>query len=189
MAFALKRGEITPAEYLRLEKDANEKSEYIDGQIVAMAGATPRHNRIAGNLYTSFDTRLADEGGCAPFNSDQRVRVVDHGPYLYPDLTIACDPSFDPEECLLNPSVVVEVLSESTERRDRVEKWLHYQHIDTLRAYVLVAQSQILVEVFERISPGADWIYRSVDDPNGSLRLDSLALHIPLTEIYRRVAF
>jgi Uma2 family endonuclease len=191
MAFAWSRESeiVVPEEYLRRERDASTKSEFLDGRILAMAGASPRHNRIAGNVYTALDNALIDSETCEPFNSDQKVRLHDEGPFFYPDVSLACEPVFDGADCLRNPALIVEVLSKSTEQTDRVTKWLYYQRLPSLRCYVLVSQDWALVEVFERLSENSDWIYRSFSDVETEIPLTSLGLTLPLSQIYRRISF
>jgi len=194
MAYALQLDKntierVSPEEYLRREREAFEKSEYFEGQIVAMAGARPDHNKITTDLTVLLSNRLRPSG-CEVYNSDQRIRLTGKRAYFYPDVSVVCgDESLDEDDCLLNPTAIFEVLSTTTEQRDRVSKWLHYQQLPSLCAYVLVSQEQVLVEAFERQSPEADWVYRSYTQLEETLSLQSLKLTIPLAEIYRRLRF
>lgn len=155
---------ITPEEYLERERLAETKSEYYNGVIVAMAGASPEHVRITGNVYAGFHVQLAGTS-CEPFMSDMRVRVPACNRYFYPDVSVACGGSeFEVRSgvrSLLNPRLVVEVLSESTEKTDRGDKFVCYQTLDSLQTYILIAQDKPQVEVFTR-QPDYTWVYRLI---------------------------
>lgn len=175
----------TPEEYLALERHAEFKSEYIDGRIVAMSGAQRAHVLIVGNLTLELGTRLL-ETPCEVYPADMKVRIVPSNRYVYPDLSVSCEPRFDDDhtDVLLNPVLVIEVLSSSTEKYDRGEKFLHYRRIESLREYVLVSQKEARVERYVR--EGDFWRATSVDGPDGSLVLASLELEIPLRRIYAK---
>ena len=175
----------TPEEYLALERNAEFKSEYIDGRIIAMTGAQRPHVTIVHNLDRELGNRLLDSG-CEVYPTDMRVKISPSGRYVYPDLSVSCDPQFEDSEVdtLLTPLVIVEVLSESTERYDRGEKFHHYRKIESLREYVLVSQETHRVESYTR--EGEFWRYSSVDDLDGVLVLGSLGLEIPLRRIYAK---
>ncbi len=185
---ALKVPRITPEEYLEREKEATEKSEFISGEILAMAGAKPRHNRLAGQAYVSIANALNDSETCEPFNSDQKVRIFEAGPFFYPDISVACEPIFDSDDCLRNPVVIVEVLSSSTASYDRGEKFSHYRQLPSLREYVLVSQSLPLVEHYSRQSEST-WVFTVHSGLDAIISLPSLSLTLPLREIYRRISF
>jgi Uma2 family endonuclease len=156
---------FTVAEYLALEAVAERKHEYIGGDIVAMAGAEPEHNLIAGTILGALTSALADRP-CRVFPSDQRVLVEAVGEYFYPDVVVTClEPIYvEPKpRSLANPQVIVEVLSESTERKDRGEKWLAYQALPTLTDYVMVASTQRRIEHYHR-SPDGSWTLRVLQD-------------------------
>jgi Uma2 family endonuclease len=176
----------TPEEYLALERHAEFKSEYIDGRIVAMAGARRPHVVIGINLAREFSTRMLD-GPCDVFSSDMKVKIEASGRYVYPDLSVACDPRFEDgvTDVLLNPLLIVEVLSDSTESYDRGEKFFHYRRLESLREYVLVSQKTCLVERYVR--EGDFWQSSTVDDPEAALVLTSLDIEIPLARIYAKV--
>src|SRR5579883_412044 len=144
---------ITPEAYLERERVAARKSEYYDGIIVAMAGASPDHDRIAVNLLRHLGNQL--EGTpCEPFSSDMRVRVPAYNRYFYPDVSVACgEAQFEAlsgVRSLLNPRLIVEVLSASTEKNDREEKYDCYRSLDSLAVYLLIAQDRPRVEIFTR---------------------------------------
>jgi Uma2 family endonuclease len=177
----------TPEEYLALERNAEFKSEYLDGRIVAMTGATIEHATITGNVHGELRTRLRG-GPCRAFVSDMRVQVGGGRRYTYPDVTAVCgeprlmDATLD---TLMNPVLIVEVLSPSTEAYDRGEKFQHYRAIDTLREYVLIAQDRVLVERYVR--SGEFWTLSAITDLDASLELTSVGCTIPLREIYENV--
>ncbi len=131
---------LTPKEYIALERKATLKSEYLSGEIVAMSGASVAHNLITMNTATGLYNRLT-ERGCGVFASDMRVGIGAGTSYFYPDITVVCDkPRFEDNEfdTLINPIVVIEVLSQSTEAYDKGEKFRHYQQLASLQEYVLI---------------------------------------------------
>ncbi len=182
---------ITPEEYLKLEHNAETKSEYYDGVIVAMSGASPEHDRVAVNLLRHFGNQL--EGtACEPFSSDMRVFVPACNTYFYPDVSVACGgsqfQSVDGVRSLTNPRLIVEVLSDSTETRDRNRKFRCYQTLESVQTYVLIAQDRLQVEVFSRL-PGNRWEYVLNEDMEAALDLPSIGCRLRLAEIYARVEF
>ena len=177
----------TPEEYLALERNAEFKSEYLDGRIVAMTGATAGHNRITGAVYAELRSRLRGKP-CDIFIGDMRVQVGAGRRYTYPDVVAVCgQPQFldGTLDTLVNPALIVEVLSPSTEAYDRGEKFLHYRTIESLQEYVLVAQDRVLVERFVRA--GEFWTLSALTDLDASLELTSVGCEIPLLEIYENV--
>lgn len=139
-------------EYLAWDRAAEHKSEYVNGKIISMVGASRRHNLIAGNVSSELRPRLR-ERPCEAYVSDMRVRVGQTGMYIYPDIMALCEePRFEDADVdtLLNPAVIVEVLSQSTEAYDRGEKFAHYRKLEYLREYVLVAQDKVRVEHYAR---------------------------------------
>jgi Uma2 family endonuclease len=177
----------TPDEYLALERHAEFKSEYLDGRIVAMTGATAVHNRITGAVYAGLRSRLRGRA-CDTFISDMRVQIGGGRRYTYPDVVAVCGESLFMDgtlDTLTNPVLIVEVLSPSTEAYDRGEKFLHYRAIESLQEYVLVAQDRVLVERFVR--SGEFWTLSTVTDLDASLELASVECAIPLREVYENV--
>jgi Uma2 family endonuclease len=189
MASAALKARYTPEEYLAIERKAGFKSEYLDGYITSMSGASRQHNRIAGNVYRKISDQLADRP-CEAFISDLRLCVGPTGLYTYPDVMVVCgEPEFlDGEvDTLLNPTLIVEVLSPSTELYDRGAKFGHYRRLASLKEYVLIAQNQVLVERFVR--QGDDWLLSTQNQFTDSLRLASIDCYLTLREIYSRVDF
>ena len=143
---------ITPEEYLVTERTAEFKSEYRNGQIIAMPGASRQHNLITVNISSGLHAQLL-ERICEVYTNDMRVKVSDSGLYTYPDVVVVCDePRFEDNhfDTLLNPTVIVEVLSPSTESYDRHGKFLSYQTLESLQEYILVSQNKVCVEQYVR---------------------------------------
>ena len=179
----------TPEEYLALERHAEFKSEYIDGRIVAMTGASAAHNLVAGSVYAELRARFRGRP-CRAFISDMRVQVGGGRRYTYPDVVAICgEPVFldGALDTLQNPSLIVEVLSPTTEAYDRGEKFQHYRGIESLQEYVLVAQDRPLVERFVR--HGEFWQLLAVSGLDAALELTSVVCTIPLREICENVEF
>lgn len=180
---------VTPAEYLALERRAREKSEYVNGRIYAMSGASRLHSLIVVNILRVVSTQLLGRP-CEAHGNDMRVKVQHTGMYTYPDVVALCEePRLEDGEfdTLLNPSVIVEVLSPSTESYDRGEKFAHYRRLESLREYVLVAQVTRRVEHFRR--EGDSWVLTEISEPDGELRLSSIGCVLKLTDIYNRIEF
>jgi Uma2 family endonuclease len=177
----------TPAEYLARERVAETKSEYRHGEIVAMTGVSRAHNLIAGNLFRHLSQQLLS-GGCETYMSDVRVRVSKTGLYTYPDLAISCEPiqfEDDHVDTLLNPVVVIEVLSPSTEAYDRGEKFAHYRRLDSLQEYLLVSQDTMRVERYVR--QGEQWVLSEVSAADDVLEIGAIGCSVRLGDVYHRV--
>ena len=181
---------LTPQEYLERERHAETKSEYHSGVLVAMAGASPEHNAITSNIHGELYAQLRGKD-CRPFVSDLRVHVPVCDKYYYPDIVVACEePRYEAlagVRSLLNPTLVVEVLSDSTLATDKGEKWLCYQTLDSLRTYVLVSHQSPVVEVYRRY--GKEWIYTAVVGMESAVTLESIGCELRLADIYARVPF
>lgn len=188
---ALPKRFFTQEEYAELESRAAYKSQYVAGEIYAMAGSEPENVEIADNL-TGIFRRLFQGRPCRSFSSDLRVRAKAGELWTYPDLTIVCgEPKFDATSrprSLLNPQVIFEVLSPSTEAFDRGEKFSRYQLIESLADYVLVSTDKIRIGHFTRQNQGG-WSFREYNAPEEVLPLASVQCEIPLAEIYERVTF
>jgi Uma2 family endonuclease len=182
---------LTPAEYLVRERRAEFKSEYFHGETFAMAGASREHNLIVGNLVREVGNGLKGRT-CEVYPSDMRVKVAASGLYTYPDVTVVCGPpEFEDEQAdtLLNPTVLFEVLSESTEAYDRGAKSAQYRRLASLQEYVLVAQDRPQVERYVRQPQGGGWMLREVTQLDQVLALDAISIQIPLAEIYRQITW
>ena len=154
------RKALTAAEYLAWERDQPTKHEFFHGEVFAMAGASPRHNRLCTKIGRALDERLSPRG-CHTLSSDQRVALDGGERYVYPDLTIVCGSlNIVQDDVLTNPAIIVEVLSRSTEQNDRGAKWESYQQLPSLTDYVLVPQWRERLEHFQRDERGG-WHYRA----------------------------
>ena len=174
----------TPEEYLALERHAEFRSEYIDGRIIAMSpGAKRPHNLIVTAVSYELQGHLRG-GPCEVYTSTQRVKVSASADYFYPDIVVSCDPQFEGggNDNLLTPVLIVEVLSESTQRYDREKKFSRYKRIESLREYVLISQDEALVEHYVR--QGDLWPRNLVTGLDASLVLTSVGLEIPLGRVY-----
>jgi Uma2 family endonuclease len=179
----------TPEEYLALERAAEYRSEYLDGEIFAMSGASEAHNTIAMNIVRHLGNQFEGRP-CRVFASDMRVRVTPGRMYTYPDVVAVCGPrqfAEDQRDTLLNPTVVFEVLSPSTEAYDRGAKLAHYWRLASLTDYVLVAQDRMRVEHFARQGDG--WFVTAAESPDETLRLAALDAELVLRAIYTNVEF
>lgn len=181
---------MTPEEYLALEQESESKHEYLNGEIYAMTGASRQHNIITLNVGTSL--RIQARGKpCQVYPSDMRVKVRKTTLYTYPDVSVVCGKQ-DLEDTgtatLLNPTVIIEVLSPSTERYDRGRKFLHYQMIDALQEYLLVAQDMVRVEQYVRQSPN-QWMFTTYAQLDEVITLPSISCTLRLADIYEDVDF
>lgn len=180
----------TLEEYFDLEATSPSKHEYFDGAIFAMVGGSFNHDIIAGNLLSQLKIMLR-ETDCTIFGSDVRVHTQG-GLYTYPDLSIVCGKIIrtdDPLDTLANPLILVEVLSKSTAKYDRGEKFEMYKSIPSLREYILIEQSHLQIEVWRR-NEQDEWSKVAIWDAlSDDLHLKSIMLRVPLSEIYRNVEF
>jgi Uma2 family endonuclease len=179
---------LSAAEYLEIERRSEVKHEYINGQMYAMSpGASNAHNLICTNLVVALGGQTRGRS-CVVYHADMRVKVSPTGMYTYPDIAALCGkPSFEPSvvDTLLNPSVIIEVLSSSTEAYDRGAKFAHYRRLESLQDYVLVSQGRIRVEHFVR--DDSEWRLSELGDPEALLRLAPIGCEISLGEIYRGI--
>jgi len=179
---------LTPQEYLAQERSAEFKSEYFNGEIYAMAGASREHNQISSNITASLAIQLLEKP-CSVYANDMKVWIDKAHKYTYPDVLVACDPQLFEDEhsdVLLNPSVIIEILSDSTESYDRGLKFFHYQRIDSLCEYLLVSQKFCHVEKYERQANNL-WAYSEFHEMNDEVTINAIKCKISLSEIYRKV--
>ena len=176
---------LTPDEYLTMERQSEHKSEYIDGVVYAMSGASFRHNAIVANVITELGQQLKGRPYRA-LPSDMKVRMPDSSKFFYPDVSVVCgEPAFHDErsDVLLNPTLIVEVLSESTASFDRGEKFQAYQRLDSLREYILISQDKHLVEQYIRQTKER-WTYTAMVGVESSLALPSIECTLSLKAVY-----
>ena len=181
---------MSEAEYLAFERASETKHEYINGRVYAMGGASEKHNLICTNTIGSFYSQLRGTP-CRVYMSDMRVQVNKTGLYTYPDISVVCGESQladDVFDTLLNPVVVIEVLSPSTEAYDRGQKFQHYRQLNSLQEYVLIAQDQPRIERFLR-QPDGQWILGDAPGLEASLELPSIGCTLPLADVYEKVSF
>ncbi len=181
---------LSPTQYLAKERKAEFKSQYYRGEMFAMAGASREHNLIVGNLVREIGNALKDRR-CEVYPSDMRVKVTATGLYTYPDATVVCgDPEFEDDQfdTLTNPTVLFEVLSDSTESWDRGGKFRQYRDIPSLKEYVMVTQDRASVERYIRQTDGG-WLLKEIESTEASVRFDSINVIVPLAEIYRNIRF
>jgi Uma2 family endonuclease len=181
---------LTPEQYLEIERKAEYKSEYFDGEMFAMAGAREAHNLIVGNLFAQIHAHLRS-GPCRVYSNDMRVRVSATGLYTYPDVLVACEvPQFLDEErdTLLNPTLIAEVLSPSTEAYDRGRKFGHYRSIESLAEYLLVSSERAGAELFTRRADGG-WLLTAAGDLHDTLQLSASGCRLALADLYEKVEF
>jgi Uma2 family endonuclease len=189
MSTAANPRKLTEAEYLAIERAALTKSDFFDGEMYAMAGARRTHNVIVSNVVRELSVQLR-KGPCEVYPSDMRVRVAKTGLYTYPDAVVVCgQPEFldDTEDTLLNPTLLVEVPSESTSTYDRGFKSPRYRELRSLKEYVLIEQTQPLVESYRRTR--GKW---TLDDARGltsTLLLPSIGCKLRLADVYERITF
>lgn len=184
-----RKAHLTEAEYLAVERQAEYKSEYYQGEMFAMAGASEKHNLITLNIAAGLHGMVKNRP-CKVYSSDMRIKTA--GLYTYPDVAAVCGKAdFDDaaRDTLLNPVLIVEVLSESTEAYDRGKKFGKYRLIPSMREYVLVAQDRPHVEVFTRSDADARWMLSEATGPDALIELASLGCTLPLADIYSKVEF
>lgn len=191
MGFAQRQlPELTLDDYLEIERASEFKNDYVNGQILAMSGESLSHGRIKGNVYREISYHLKGKP-CEAFTSDMKVKVEGVSPFKYPDVVVVCgkpEMHDTKKDLLLNPLVIVEVLSPSTEAVDRGEKFDLYQAIPSLKYYVLIAQDRSSVTVLTRQSNNR-WDLELITDITASLIIPDIECEIPLREIYDRVEF
>ena len=181
----------TLEEYLELDKNSEERYEYFDGEVFAMAGGSPSHARAGGNVYFLFQLKLRG-GTCEAFNSEMRVKVPAALPYRYPDVSVVCgEPIFEKlngQEMLVNPVLIVEVLSPSTAAYDLKDKFTEYQSIESFREYLIVSQDRPHVIQHIRQSKSR-WLRIDIEGLDAEVELESINVTLSLSEIYERVTF
>lgn len=175
-------------EYLAADRAAPAKSEFLDGEIFAMAGASPNHNLIVTNVLREISLQLKNRP-CQGYPSDMRVRIAETGLYAYPNVTVVCDkPEFADaqQDILLNPTAIIEVLSESTESYDRGEKFAHYRRLPSLKEYLLITQDRVAMERYVRQTEG-QWLLSEARFLEDSIELASIGCLLKIEEVYDKV--
>jgi Uma2 family endonuclease len=178
---------ITPEEYLALEERADHKSEYYNGEMFAMSGASFNHNVITGNVHAAFH-QLLSKRPCRTFVNDMRLLTSPKGLYTYPDVMVVCGKiEFAPkrDDTVMNPFVIVEVWSDSTQAYDRGKKFALYRQIPSLKEYVMIDQTQPYVEHYRR--EGHFWVFEALETIDAILTLPALECEIPLAVMYEKI--
>ena len=181
---------LTPTEYLKLERAAELRHEYFNGEMFAMSGGSPQHSLIKMNTGRDLGNKLKHRP-CTAFDSDLRIRVSSSGLYTYPDISVVCgELEFDDNQrdTMLNPTLLVEVLSASSEAYDRGEKFAHYRQIASLREFVLISQKSPSIERYLR-NPDETWTLTAVIGRDANIHLPSIDVTLSLAEVYERVTF
>ena len=187
MSAAVAERVYSPEDYLAQERIAEHKSEFMDGRIYAMTGASRAHNLITVNLARSLGNQLLNRP-CEAYISDMRVKAADARSYRYPDVAVVCGrPEFEDEhaDTLLNPTLLIEVLSPCTEAGDRGEKFVEYRCIPSLKQYILVEQDKPRIERYERQRDG--WLLTETAGLDATVSLDAVGCVLALAEVYDKV--
>ena len=181
-----KNKSMTEAEYLEQERAASFKSEFFRGEMFAMTGASRNHNLIVTNLIRELSSQLK-KAPCRVYPSDMRLKVEKTGLYTYPDVMVVCGEhrfaDTEKRDILLNPDVIVEVLSDSTEKYDRGDQFAHYRRIDSLKEYLLISHKKPKIECYFKSSSGL-WTLMETGDTCSEIRLDSIECILSLEELY-----
>jgi Uma2 family endonuclease len=179
---------LTAEQYLEIERKAEFKSEYFQGEMFAMGGAREPHNLIVWNLASELHQQLRKRP-CRAYVNDMRVRVTTTGLYTYPDVVAVCgEPEFldETRDTLLNPSLIVEVLSPSTEIYNRIRKFEHYRSVESVSEYLMIASERVSAELYSR-QPDGRWMLTAVNRLEDSLDLQSVGVHLALADLYEKV--
>ena len=181
---------LTPEQYLEIERKAEYKSEYYHGEMFAMARASLAHNWLVANLVGEVHAKLKGSR-CGVLPSDMRVRVGSTGLYTYPDVVVVCgEPQLadNQPDTLVNPTLLIEVLSPSTELYDRGRKFEHYQSIESLREYLMVASDRVHADLYTRQADGR-WLLTSAKSLEDSIELQSIGCSLTLKALYEKITF
>lgn len=188
---ALPKHRYSIEDYIAFDHQAEDRYEYFDGEIVCMSGGSLSHNRIMSNLMTSLANQLAGSG-CEVLPSEMRIKVPTARPYRYPDVVVVCgEPEIETlqgQELLVNPVLLIEILSPSTAAYDQGEKFIGYQSIPTFREYVLVAQARAQITHYTR-QPDGQWLRNDLVGIKNIIALSSIGCTLTFEQIYRRVRF
>jgi Uma2 family endonuclease len=179
---------LTVDQYLAFEETSDSKHEYLAGYVTALAGGNEQHTIICGNVYATLHSQVRHRS-CIVYTSDMQVKVEKTGLFTYPDVAVVCgEPIYTTPKrtVLLNPTVIIEVLSPSTERYDRGKKFHHYRALDSLQEYILIAQDTTSIDHYLR-QPDNLWLLSAVDDATATMTLPSIQCLLQLTDVYDKV--
>ncbi|CAN5571975.1 Uma2 family endonuclease [soil metagenome] len=187
---AVRKPFVSPEEYLRRERCAEFRNEYVNGEILAMAGGSLPHALVNHNIVAALRSRFRG-GPCTTLSSDLKVRIPASNAFVYPDIIVLCEPPQlyeDTTDVLTNPQIIIEILSPSTESYDRGEKFDMYRNVESIREYILVAQKLPHCYRFVRL-PDGSWNLNAFHGLEQSLAFASISVSVPLSEIYEGVEF
>lgn len=191
MGLAQPKTWLSPEDYLAFEREAQTKHEYLDGEIYAMAGGSPQHNQIGFNATVALGSQIKGRN-CRGYTADQKVRSDPQNMFSYPDITIVCgEPIFHDQhkDVVLNPTVIIEVLSPTTATFDRTEKFARYRTIQSLRDYLLISQDRPCIEHFVRQKGKRQWMYNVETELTSSIWIESIKCELKLADVYELVEF
>ncbi len=188
METAIEKRKYTYAEYLQLEKETNIRHEFWNGEVFAMAGGSRNHNKIGSNI-NNYIGSIFNPKGCEVFFNDVKLQLQEGNYYVYPDVILTCDKDDNDPYLIKQPSLIVEVLSKSTEAYDRSEKLAQYRKIKSLRYYLMVAQTTTSVEVYGRTSEGSVFTYEVYETMDAIIKLPVLDFEMPMSEVYKYIEF
>lgn len=180
----------TVEEYLQFERESDERHEFYGSEIYLMTGASERHVLITGNTFSSLHSQLR-RTPCRIYAVDMRVKVSATGLYTYPDISVVCgEPAFEDEhvDTLINPTVIVEVLSPSTERYDRGKKFQHYRTLKSLQEYILIGQDNPQIEQFTR-TDNDRWLLNTASQLDAQIELSAIGCTLLVADVYEKVTF
>jgi Uma2 family endonuclease len=181
---------MSEEEYLAFDRASEFKHEYVNGEIIDMAGASWEHGLIVGNTVTALNNALANKP-CFVLPQDLRIKATLFNSYRYPDVVIVCDkPKYidDTPDTVTNPTILIEVLSSTTEKEDRGKKLLEYRQIESLQEYLLISQESPQIERYLR-QKGNDWLYSEVSGLESKIVLPSIEVTLALSDVYKKVTF
>jgi Uma2 family endonuclease len=177
---------IPQEDYLARERKSQERHEWYQGECFAMAGGTRWHNLLAGKLYTAFTQHLTGKS-CTPYMADVRLYIETHQHYVYPDVMMVCgEEAYIADDMVNDATIIIEILSPTTESYDRGRKFLHYQSLPSLREYVLISQQMIQVEIFRR-KPHGKWEYERLTHRSDMLTFETIYYTITLETLYQAI--
>lgn len=184
---------VSAADYLKMERASERKHAYFQGQVFEMSGAQLPHNRVTRNVIVALGSRLGD-GPCEVLPSDQRVHIPILELFTYPDAVVVCgEPEMLPDaylDTLLNPTLIIEVLSPSTRSYDRGDKFAFYRAIASLRQYLMLDSERRVAELYTRnLNRAGHWDFQEITDPATDLPLDAINCRVPLADLYRGLTF
>lgn len=188
MIIQVEKHYYTPKEYLSLEEQAEERNEYIDGEIFPMSGGTTNHNKIAGNFYRAFPLEI-DGQDYDIYMNDVKLWISQYRIYTYPDImVIEGEPIYETETktVVTNPCLIVEVLSQSTQNYDRTDKFKFYRSLPSLQEYILISQSSYYIEQFSKKND--QWLFNSYEGKNDNLKLQNIDFSLNLEDIYKKIS-